>query len=128
LLPVHRFCTEALPLRAIFVLGIHHETDIRVESLEPMDSFQVLALHTYRRRFIDGLGVGQPHFRLVAAVAKAVPMTRITRPTSPFLLQPLADCIEVQLLGGIHSTRGGNNDFDPDLGDDDWSCGNHDHQ
>lgn len=104
LLPVHQFCAEALPLRAIFALGIHNETDIRVESLEPMDGFQVLAFHTYRRRFVDALGVGQPHFRLVSAVAKEVPLTRITRPTSPFLLQPLVDCIEAQLMGGINST------------------------
>jgi hypothetical protein len=104
LLPVHPFCTEALALRAIFALGIHNERDIRAEPLEPMDAFQVLALYTYRRRFVEALGVGQPHFRLVSAVAKEVPMTRIRRPASPFLLQPLVDCIEVQLMGGSNAT------------------------
>ena len=58
---------------------------------------QTVARHTYRKRFRCGSGQQTTRFRTLAAVAKSVPVFRVTRPTHPFLFDALADRIDAHL-------------------------------
>lgn len=96
-MPVDRFCATPLPLHAIYTLAPHNRADIRVEPLAGMHGLTPLAQHTYRRRFLQGLGLHQPHFQAMTTVIKAARVTRLSRPTYPFRLDELVDRIEETL-------------------------------
>jgi hypothetical protein len=97
-LPVSRFCAKPLPVRAVYALNVHQASDIRLEPVENLQKFAVLANNTYRDQFLEGLGLLQTHFQLVAAIANAVPVHRISRPVHPFLLDDLVTRIEAELV------------------------------
>jgi hypothetical protein len=93
------FAGSPARLHAIYVLGSHNEHggEIRLETLEGSASFTAIRYNTYRQRFLDGLEMRPVHFRLAAAAAKAARVVRVTRPKQPFLLDELADRIQVEL-------------------------------
>jgi hypothetical protein len=97
LLPVTHFCPEPLPVHAIYALTIHQAPDIRLESVDNLQRFEILANNTYRSEFLLGLRLHPTHFQLVAAVATRVSVRRIARPRSPFLLDDLVQQIEADL-------------------------------
>lgn len=89
----HQFVTQSVPLFAVYVLATHNQPEIKLEALEDSEKFQVFLRNTYRQRFLDGLQMRLPHFRLTTAAAKVAHVKRITRPTAPFLLEELTDRI-----------------------------------
>jgi hypothetical protein len=97
LLPVTHFCPEPLPVHAIYALTIHQAPDIRLEPVDHLQRFEILANNIYRSEFLPGLKLNPTHFQLVAALANRVPVRRITRPRSPFLLDDLAQRIEAEI-------------------------------
>ena len=94
LVPVERFRTTPLAVRAVCVLGSHQRERIEVRTAPPADAFGWLCRHTYRGRYLRGLGQQPAHFRTVVALARRVPVVGVRRPASAFRLDALADRIE----------------------------------
>ena len=94
LVPVERFRTTPLAVRAVCVLGSHRREGIEIGAVPPADAFGWLCRHTYRGKYLRGLGQQPAHFRTVAAMARRVPIVGVRRPASPFRLDTLADRIE----------------------------------
>ena len=94
LVPVERFRTTPLAVRAVCVLGSHQRERIEVRTAPPADAFGWLCRHTYRGKYLRGLGQQPAHFRTVVALARRVPVVGVRRPASAFRLDTLADRIE----------------------------------
>ena len=76
-----------LPIRAIYTLASANENqpdqfDFTV--LEGIAKFNHLKAHTYRRHFMEGMGLRPRHLRLCSALAGKVHMARLIRPTAHF--------------------------------------------
>lgn len=97
LVPVENFCSEALPVRAVFDLSVHEAPKILVEPVDTLQRFGVVSKNTYRYKFLDALGLRQMHFHAAAEVAKAVSVGKISRPASPFMLKELVDRLAEEL-------------------------------
>ena len=95
--PIRRFCKDALPVRGVFELRTHNRESIDFETFAPAAAFTPLAHHTYRARFLAGLGGLAGHLRVLAATVNHAWMVRVTRPLAPFLLDALAERIEEHL-------------------------------
>ena len=46
--PVENFCTEALPVHAVYALGVHEAPDIRLEQVDAFQRFAIVGNNTYR--------------------------------------------------------------------------------
>ena len=97
-IPAQRTCTAPLPVHTAFVLeaGPRH-TPIGIMPLMSASAFQALWHHTHRKRMVDAMGRRPAHFRTAIAMARCVPVARVTRPGHPFLLEALAQRIEMAL-------------------------------
>ena len=98
-----------LPLRHICVL--HVNTDGRLDLSVVTGARKLEALHaqTYRRGFLERMGSKTAHFTLCAAVARRVPMSRVTRPSQPFLLDELVallDLVPARRRAPVHGHSG----------------------
>ena len=90
-------CTQALPVCAAVVLKPSHHPGIRTAPVSQSDAFGLLCEHTHRKRVLRAMGQRPAHFRVVAAMARQVPMLRAWRPHQPFLLEELADHVEARV-------------------------------
>ena len=97
LVPVERFRAEPLAVRVVCALTSHQREDVEVETLTPRHAFGWLGRCTYRKRYLRGFSQQLSHFRTVTAMAKRVPVVRVTRPAHPFLLDALVDRVEEYL-------------------------------
>ena len=95
--PAPRACTAPVPVRAVFVLEADDRPDVGIEPLPPGRAFRELWEHTRRRRVMHAMGRRLAHFRAVTAIVRHAPVARVTRPRHPFLLEALADRIEMHL-------------------------------
>lgn len=103
--PVENFCSEPLPVHAIYALGVHDEPDIRVERVDAQRRFSIVANNTYRYGFLDSLGLRQFHFKAAAQLAKSVEVYQIIRPASTFMLEELVDRLGVELGQPVEATQ-----------------------
>ncbi len=92
-----QFWSEPAPLRHIYTLNTNDDTSLSVTRLPAISTFSTILLNTYRRIFLDGLEMRQPHFELASAVACSVGVSRVVRPSGTFQLNELADLIEEDL-------------------------------
>ena len=98
LMPAARLCTGPTAVRAVYVLGTHHRPDIDDIRPEPwIRAHDALLRHTYRKRFLFGLGRQEAHFRTIHEMATQVPVFRVRRPASPFRLQALVERIAAHI-------------------------------
>ena len=97
--PVEWFSPTPQPLRAFYILLSEPRQHIGAERVPLRQVFKQLHEYTYRKRARYGLGQQTTHFRTLVAMAKNVPVFRVTRPTHPFLLDALADRIDAHLRG-----------------------------
>ena len=113
--PTPRSCSEPLPLSAVFVLTPQSRPDIRIESMPPGDAFAALAEHAHRPRVMDAMGQRPAHFRAAAAIARDVPVMRVTRPVYPFLLEELAARVEARMTAQLpmHGRKVGDKQSSP---------------
>ena len=107
LAPVDLFHASPLPVRAVFALASHNRDEFRIDGSPAGDAFHLLLGHTYRRRFLRGLARRPEHFRVLAAMARRVPVTSVTRPAHPYRLGALADEIERRLPAADGPREGG---------------------
>jgi hypothetical protein len=95
--PITRFSSRPEPLAAAYSLGMHKGGDILVEPLSPLDRFQVLKRHVYRRRLIPKSARRDLHFQIMGALAAQIRVARVVRPEHPVLVDQLVDRIERDL-------------------------------
>lgn len=95
---VAQFTREARPLSAIYVLETHNRPETRLEPRTGVSRVTTLRTHTFTRRSIASLDLAAAHFLLVSAVARAVPVTAVTRPRDGFDLDDLVDRISCGIL------------------------------
>jgi len=95
--PIDRLCDAAVPLRAIFVLLPWNQDSFEHYTVGDSRRFAVVVAHTYRARFVQGLGVQAPHFALATALSRQAPVHVLRRPDGPIQLEPLVSLVEEQL-------------------------------
>ena len=105
LVPVDPFRSEPLPVHAIFALDVHEASSITLAPVDAFDRFAIVGNNTYRYGFLEALGLRQMHFQAAARLAKAVHVSRITRPASPFMLDELVDRLELEFGGPVSATQ-----------------------
>ncbi len=91
------FASEPTPLHAMYVLVPYNQPHFDMHPLTNTEKFNVFIHHTYRQRFLDGLGLRPEHFRLAVNAAQVAKVRQIRRPMHPFLLDELVDFIEEDL-------------------------------
>lgn len=94
IVPVANFCAEPLRVHAAFSLNPYNQSEIRLESLQILDSFQILNRSTYRRRFLHHSEQRKAHFKTLGAVSKQAKVIKVFRPDNANLIGELADKIE----------------------------------
>ena len=93
--PALRFQREPLPIRCCFMLAIGQR--IAATQLSSQTALHYLGRHTYRKRFLAGSGLESKHFHTMTHIANRLPVRELTRPTSPNLIDALADRVETCL-------------------------------
>ena len=100
--PVERFSPTPQPLRACYCLipcPPKPNSHIETKRVPLRQVFKQLHEYGYRRRLWYRSGKQLTQFQTLVAMAKNVPVFRVTRPTHPFLLDALADRIDAHLRG-----------------------------
>ena len=98
--PVDRFRTAPLAVRAVFALEVRDRDGIEVRPVPAADALLQHWKSIYRERVMRGLGQLPVFFRTIAAMARRVPVMRVARPAHPFRLDETADRIEKHLRKG----------------------------
>jgi hypothetical protein len=88
-----RFADQSLPVRWVYILGSHQQSDILFEPIRGMARFQPLHANTYRVRFLEGMALRPDHLRLCGNLAGKIRLAHITRPEKGFELNALIDRI-----------------------------------
>ena len=96
-IPAQRTCAAPLPAYAAFVLGVNDRRDIVLNPVPSGRAFFRLLDHSYRSKALQAMGQSSTLFHTLVAIARQVPVVRVTRPRHPFLLDALADRIEAYL-------------------------------
>ena len=108
-----RYCAAPLPVRAAFTLTAADRPDVDVEPVPSGEAFWSLWANTHRKRAMDAMGRRPENFRAVTALARHVPMMRVTRPRHPFLLEALTERVEAHLHEAGPAARGVRNEGRP---------------
>jgi hypothetical protein len=96
---------EPLPIRKVYELQAGERDEISVTPLRGAEKFHAVMHHTYRRCFIEGLGVQASHFRQALALAGHTEMAVVSRPAEPFRLRELVDRIVADLGAATRATN-----------------------
>lgn len=97
LVPAARLCTGPTAVRAVYVLEAHPRADVDIQPASWARAHEALLRHTYRKRFLHGLGRQPEHWRTIGEMASRVPVFIVRRPASSFQLQALAERIAVHI-------------------------------
>lgn len=90
-LPITNFCSEAQPVRGLIALSTHNRPQIRVEPFGALDRAAWIVRNTFRKRFMNGLGLNDLLFQASTDLARQVQMVKVVRPSEGFALDALAD-------------------------------------
>jgi hypothetical protein len=94
----------------VYLLTAINRDELVIRPIKSIRKFNVLVRHTYRRQFLDGLGLQSQHFQIAATVAKQVNLRRIFRPRSPNRLDALVDMVESEMLTTLSSENSSRKD------------------
>lgn len=99
------FALEPIPLRRLYILSVGQTTTI--DSLKPMQSFEILNWSWYCARFgnklIDAMDL-RSHFLRISTLARTTPVKRLQRPTTLKDDPELGKTIEHAILQDLHSS------------------------
>ena len=93
LLPAARLCAGPAAVRAVYVLKPHHRADVEIQQMSWDRTYRTLLRHTFRKRFLFGLGRQEAHFRTIREMVAQTPVFHVGRPASPFRPHALAERI-----------------------------------
>lgn len=87
------FCSTPLPVKAVYILNSHNESEFVVERIKGMDKFEPLKQNTYRFGYLKGMSMGNRHFKQCGELSKQIHLSRLTRPRAGFQVEELVDFI-----------------------------------
>lgn len=88
--PVDNECEDrAVPIQAIYFLEVVESSGVSLTPVTGIDTIRFLAPNAYRNRFVESMNLSARLFLQLQKIAGAVPMAKITRPASGFLLDEL---------------------------------------
>jgi hypothetical protein len=94
------YFASPVSLASISLLATKNTPGFETEAIKGAEKFTILKNNTYRYQYIDGLDKTMPHFQIATALASQSKIYRIRRPTSPLLLEELADYFEKTIITG----------------------------
>ena len=89
----NQFARQPLPVRWVYILDSHNETETVVEPIVGSQKFRPLLDNTYRMVFLQGMALKAEHLQLCGKLAGQIRLARITRPEQGFELDTLIDRI-----------------------------------
>jgi len=93
------FINQATALHSITVLSSKNTPGFETEAIKGVEKFNLLKNNTYRYQYLEGLEKTVPHFRQATAIASKSRVYRLKRPSSPLMLNALADHFEKEIAG-----------------------------
>ncbi len=92
----------ALPILALYILSTANENEeFEFQPLKGIAKFNHLQAHTYRRNFMEGLGLKVSHLKLCEQIAGQMPVAKIIRPRDRFNAEELTD----RILQDLHEKQ-----------------------
>lgn len=92
--PIASSTERPLPVWAVYFLSSrneHEDHQFEFHPLEGIAKFNHLKAHTYRRNFLEGLGLKPRHLQLCSRMAQTIVAARIVRPSREFNAVQLAE-------------------------------------
>lgn len=89
----HRLEPIPLPVRWVFVLKVHDQSDIRIGPVRGMNCFEPLLLNTYRNFYLDGMDLKPEHLQSCGKLAAQIHLATVSRPKVGFELDRLIDTL-----------------------------------
>jgi hypothetical protein len=86
IVPMDGFDAAPKPVQRIFLLDINEKPEIDVKPLGFTDAFYWLSYFTFRKRFYDGLQLGDFHFQQLSRLVQSTSVHQICRPDYPYML------------------------------------------
>lgn len=85
------FINRSAPLHSIVILSSKNTSGFEIKPVKGVEKFNLLKNNTYRYQYLPGLEKTVEHFRMTTELAGASKVYQLKRPTSPLLLEELAD-------------------------------------
>ncbi len=89
--------SDALPLRAVYLLSRQEEADFHIRPLSVAQAFQALSENTYRGAFVRIVGDPRAHFDACVALSREVPVFEFVRPWDAARIEETTGRIEDHL-------------------------------
>jgi hypothetical protein len=87
------YAAKPLLVEKIIILSSKNTEGFDKTEIKGIDKFNTLKNNTYRFQYVDALGLSAEHFDLCSRLANCVEVVQIMRPSSPLLLEELADFV-----------------------------------
>ena len=97
LMPAARLGAGPTAVRAVYVLEPHHRADVEIRQMSWARAHDALLRHTFRKRFLFGLGRQEAHFRTIREMVAQTPVFLVRCPASSFRLHALTERIAAHL-------------------------------
>tara|TARA_B110000503_G_scaffold68319_1_gene106718 strand:- start:2384 stop:3289 length:906 start_codon:yes stop_codon:yes gene_type:complete len=94
-----QFYPSPLPLRAVYILHAKNQENLTLQAIVGMGKIKPLQRHSYRRDYIEGLGLNADHVKFCARIANQISLSRIARPIKGFDIDALIELIEGDIEG-----------------------------
>jgi hypothetical protein len=91
------FINAPTPLHGIVILGTMNNPGFELKTIKGVEKFNLLKNNTYRYQYLNGLEKTVQHFRLATALASSCKLYQLKRPSSPLLLEELAEYFITEL-------------------------------
>jgi hypothetical protein len=88
------FCTQPLPLYAIYMLRTTATRAVELQRLGGVERLRVLATQTFRKRLLAALGVIDSHFQQLSAVTQSAVVSWLARAHDFYQLDEVIDLLE----------------------------------
>lgn len=85
------FINRSAPIHNIVILHSRNTPGFEIKPVKGVEKFNLLKNNTYRYQYLPGLEKTVAHFRMATELAGACKVFQLKRPTSPLLLEELAD-------------------------------------
>lgn len=92
------FCADPRPVHQVYELTTHNSREFEIIPLHGVDKHAVLITHTYRLQFLEGPLRKKLHFEQCGRAARHFAISRIIRPSWPFLLKELVNLVKKELV------------------------------
>lgn len=91
---LNAFLNTPAPPEKMIILNSKNLPGFSHEYINGFEKFNAIKNHTYRYRFVESMDRISDHFSMANQLANAVDIIKLNRPSSPILLEELADEIE----------------------------------